>query len=63
MMCFDMIMRGIVSPGQVKSISAAIMSLMARASEAAQALSSFQQKFYITHHIEYSEYLDSYMEH
>ena len=44
MMCFDMIMRGSVSPGQVKSISAAIMSLMARASEAAQALSSFQKK-------------------
>ena len=58
MMCFDMIMRGIVSPGQVKSISAAIMSLMARASEAAQALSSFQKKFYITRHI---EYLDRYM--
>jgi len=35
MMCFDMIMRGIVSPGQVKSISAAIMSLVVRASEAA----------------------------
>ena len=31
MMCFDMIMRGIVSPGQVKSISAAIMSLVVRA--------------------------------